>query len=225
MDSQLASAACAGLVCIGMWGLMAAGSGALAHLRMRRVEAELGRPARPEGERALLFYAGASVVWLSALVLSGVGLFRRDWVRLGRNCFFVFLGHITLAVIAAIASMMFDAGQGAGPQVLPIVAMACLIVAGSATAAVVFLFRWASLRAARIEASAPAVGEPPGAERWAIYVGSALLWPVGLVAGLVYREPQNVRVGANALRITLLNLLAIALGVCAGLPIFVAYAL
>jgi hypothetical protein len=224
MDSELAGAACAGLICVGMWALMAAGTGALAHTRMRRVEAALGRRALPTDERALLFYAGSSVVWLSALVLAAVGLFRRDWARLGRNCFFLFLGHMSLAVLAAIASMLSDAVGGAGPQPLPIVVTACVIVAASASAAVSFMFRWAALRATRIEASGPAEGDPPGAERWAIYVGSALFWPVGLVAALIYGKPENVRVGATALRIMLLHVLAIALAVCVALPIGVALA-
>lgn len=194
---------------------MAGGAGWLAHWRTRKVEAELGRPALPEGETALLFYAGASVVWLAAAVLALVGMAKREWTRAGRNCFFLLLGHFGLATLIAPLGPLGDAMHSRSP--LPFVIGICAILVISGFVASGFLWRWGSLRIARIEAEPP-TGDPPGLERWALYVGSVLVGMIGLVAALVYREPQNVRVGVTALRISTVYLLLIVTLVCVGLP-------
>jgi hypothetical protein len=219
---EVIPALCAGLCCFAMYGLGAGGAGWLVHLRMRRVEAELGRPALPDPEVALLLYAGASVVWLSAAVIAAVGLFKREWTRAGRNSFFVLLAHFAILTAAAVG-VTVGAPLGAPAPVL-LVGMACAIVLGSAVMASGFLWRWGSARIARLEARPP-TGDPPGIERWAIYAGALVIGMVGLFAPLLYKEPQNVRVGVTAMRIGVAHLMGIVVLVCVGLPILTAVAL
>ena len=217
MDEILA-ALCASSICLGIWGAIAAVAGFLAHRRMVSVERTLGARALPPDEWPYLWYAGASVVWLAALVLALLGLANRPWARLGRNCTFLFLAHMTVATLAAMGSVVADAsGEGGGaPSLAPLVVMACVIVVASALAAAVFVWRFAGARVARIEAL-PAEGAAPGLERWAVYAASALVWFVGIGAAAFYGKPENVRVGANALRISVVALTTIALATCVAL--------
>lgn len=222
---ELLPAACASAFCLGTWGAIAALAAFLAHRRMAAVERELGRRALPADEWPYAWYAGASIVWLAALVLAIVGLARKDWARAGRNCALVFLGHMTLATLAATAMVVVDASSGARGSPLPLVIMACAMVAAGAIAAAISTWLFAGARAARIEALPVAEGaKAPGLERWAIYLVSAIAWPVGLAAALVYGKPESVRVGANALRISVAQLLSIALLVCAAIVVLVALA-
>lgn len=204
-----------------MYGLLAAGAAWLAVWRTRRVEAALERPALPAGETELLFYAGASVLWLSAAVLALVGLAKREWTRAGRNCFFILLAHFGLVTVIATLGPVGEAMGTASPW--PFVAAICALVFAGFGAACAFLWRWGSLRVARIEAGRP-TGEPPGVERWALYVGALLVGMIGFIAPFVYREPQNVRVGVTALRIGTVYLMLIVTGVCVAIPALVALA-
>ncbi|MCB9596621.1 MAG: hypothetical protein H6719_28110 [Sandaracinaceae bacterium] len=214
--SDLASGLCAGACCLTMYGGMAAGAGWLASWRTKKVEAELGRPALPQNETAMLLYAGASALWLSAAVLALVGMARREWTRAGRNCFFILLGHFGL--VTAMASLMPLSSSGGPPGPLPFVIGTCAVILFSFVGASAFLWRWGSLRVARIEKEPP-TGDPPGAERWAVYVGSILVGMLGLIAAIIYKEPQNVRVGVTALRISLMYLMVVVVAVCVGLPV------
>ncbi len=207
---------CAGLCCFGMYGLGAAGAGWLAHWRTRKVEADLGRPALPEAETALLFYAGASVLWLSAAVLALVGMFKRDWTRAGRNCFYILLAHFGLVTALATLGPIGDAMHQRVPG--PFIAAICGFVLLCFGAACAFLWRWGSLRVARIEALPP-TGDPPGAERYALYLASILVGMLGFIMPFVYREPQNVRVGVTALRVSMVYVMLVATGVCAAIPV------
>jgi hypothetical protein len=198
---------------------MAGASGWLAHRRMRKVEAELGEPASPGRERALLWYAGASVVWLSAAALAAVGLLKRERVRVGRDCFFILLGHFSLVTMAASLSVALQATGGSeatGP-----VLTAVTIVAGSAIAATVFAWKWAGLRAARLMEGPKSEATDPGAVRFLIYALSLAFWPAGFVAGFVYTHREDAQVGCWAIRCSLLHLLGIALAVCVGLAVLV----
>lgn len=215
MDEILA-ALCASSICLGIWGAIAAVAGLLAHRRMVSVERTLGARALPPDEWPYLWYAGASVVWLAALVLAIVGLANRRWARLGRNCTFLFLAHMTVATLAAMGSVFADASGGGDPSLVPLVVMACVIVAASALTAAAFVWRFAGARVARIEAL-PSEGAAPGLERWAVYAASALVWFVGIGAAAGYGKPENVRVGANALRISVVSLTSIALATCIAL--------
>lgn len=210
---QLLPAICACAICLGVWGAMAAVAGLLAHRRMVSAERALGSRAVPPDEWPYAWYAGASVVWLSALVLAIVGLANRRWARVGRTCAFLFLGHMTVATFAAMGAVLVDATGATGPSPAPLVVMACVIVMVSAVAMAVFLWQLAGARVARIEAL-PSEGAAPGLERWAVYAVSALAWPAGFAAAAVYGKPENVRVGANALRISLVVLTSIALATC-----------
>jgi len=96
-DDALATL-CTASICLGLWGGLAAAAVGLAQWRVRRVEATLGRRAEPSEEAVQLFYAGASVVYLSAAILALVGLAKKDWARTGRNCLLFFIGHISLVI-------------------------------------------------------------------------------------------------------------------------------
>lgn len=217
MAQDLTAALCASACCVGSWAAMAGGAGWLVERRVRRAEAELGRRALPSEERALLFYAAASTVWLVASVLAAYGLLARERARLGRSAYWILVAHFTLATLGACGIVVTG---DEGP--LPIVVMACLIVGGSALMSFGFAWRWSALRRARLEREEPTGERPPGLERWAIYAGALLAWPVGLVAGLLYAKPESAGVGTIAARLSMLQLLAIALAVCVGLPTLVA---
>lgn len=219
---EVTPALCAGACCFAMYGLGAGGAGWLVHRRTRTVERDLGRPALPDPEVALLLYAGASVVWLSAAAIAAVGLFKREWTRAGRNAFFVLLAHFAILTAAAVGVTVGEP-LGAPPAAL-MVGMACAIVLGSAVMASAFLWRFGTARIARIEREPP-TGDPPGAERFAIYAGSLLVGMIGLFVPLLYKEPQNVRVGITALRLALVHLMGIVVAVCVALPILAALAL
>jgi hypothetical protein len=220
MDQDVFAAVCAGAICLGIWGALAGIAGAVAQWRTSRVERELGRPALPADEWPLLWYAGACVLWLSALVLALIGLSKREWTRAGRNSLFIFLAHITGVVFAALFSAALGDDGAALP--VPLIAVSCAIAGIGISAAAALGWVYAGARADRIEKDPP-TGKPPGAERFAIYAASLVLWPVGLVAAAAYSKPENVRVGATALRLSLLQVAAIAAAVCISLPIALSY--
>lgn len=134
-----------------------------------------------------------------------------------------------MVTLGATAMVVSDA-SGRGNDPMPMVLLACTMVGVGAVAAAIFTWRFAGLRATRIETqpvdaalSSDATERPtraraPGLARYAIYLTSAILWPVGLVAAVLYSKPENVRVGAVALRISVAQLTVIALAVCIGLP-------
>ncbi len=217
MDESLASIV-AGLICLGLWAVMAAIAGGLGHLRMKRVETALGRRAEASPERVQLFYAGAAAVWVVAAALALVGLSRRDWARTGRNCLFIFLGHIAF-IIALVPFVMPSAGAVGPATVVPILVLACSVVAVSAVSAAFFAARWALIRAKRLEGLAPTDAPPLGAARYALYLVSLALWPAGLVGVLVFSKPENARVGATSFIFSLVNITGIALLVCVALPV------
>ena len=212
-------ALCAGLCCLGGWAVIGGAAGWLAHRRMRSVEASAGHRAEPPHEGRWLWYAGAVTVWLAAAVLAVVGLLKRDRVRVGRDCTFILLGHFTLVTVGSVVTTMI--GDPGDMDPLPIVVLACLVAGGGLTVAPVLAAVWAMRRAKRIAAQPP-TGDPPGAERFLLYGASLLLWPVGLVMAFVYAKPENVRVGAIALCMSLAQLWLIAVGTCVGLPLLVA---
>jgi len=179
---------------------------------MRTVEADLDRAAAPPDERRYLLYAAASVVWLSAAVISVIGFVKRDWARVGRDACFIFLAHIGLSVLGGVGQMLSEMMFGRA-HIAPLVIMACSIVLASATTSVGFLWRWGTLRVARIEAM-PSTGDAPGSERFAIYLASVLVGMVGPITAFIFKEPQNVRVGITAMRISLAWLFLIVVTVC-----------
>jgi len=201
-----------------MWGVMALAVGGLGHLRMKRVEADLGHRAQPSPERMQLVYAGASVVWLSALVLAVVGLARRDWARMGRSCLFIFLGHITLLVVLVPMFMPSPSvRQAASP--LPMLILVCSVVAVSALISAVFAARWASIRARRLESEPATETQDVGGLRYVLYAVSLVFWPAGFGSALVFNKPENARVGFICFLLSLLNIVGIALSVCVALPL------
>lgn len=210
----------AGGCCLGIWAVVGGSAGWLAHRRMRSVERYLGVRAEPANESRYLWYAGAAHLWLAAAALALVGLSSGRWARSGRDATFIFLAHFTFVTFGAIAI-----GPSAqGPLVrnmVPIITVACIVVGLGFTAAIVLGFLWASARARRIEAL-PRMGPPPGAERFAIYIGSFLLWPIGMVAAGAYRQPQNVRVGATALRLSLTGMGIFVVVASVAIPILLA---
>lgn len=209
---------------------MAGASAWLAHRRMTRVEGELGGRATPGPEGAMLWYAGASIVWLSAAVLAAVGLLRRDRVRVGRDSLFILLGHFTVVTLGAVIGSGFEGRHHS--QMGPVF-MAVSVVAVSAIASFVFAWRWSGLRCARLaphdagpsgpyrtpETEAP---ERPGAWRFVVYLASLIMWPAGLVSAFVFDKPHDAHVGMWALRASLAQLLSIALLVCVGLGVLIA---
>ncbi|HJL14867.1 MAG TPA: hypothetical protein RMH99_04375 [Sandaracinaceae bacterium LLY-WYZ-13_1] len=230
MSEELAGRICGGLCCLGMWVALAGGAGWLAQRRTRRVEQELGRRASPGREPAMLWYAGASVVWLSAAVLAAIGLARRERVRLGRDCLFILLGHFTVVALASILGTGFE---GSRTEPLGPLLIAVAVLSASAIAAFAFAWVWSGLRRARL-AGPPRVDEgpyrspeegddpePPGAWRFLLYGLSLVMWPAGFVSALVFGKPHDAHVGMWALRASLVQLLAITLAVCAGLGAFV----
>jgi len=209
----------ASLICLGFWGVMALVVGAAGHWRMKRVEAALGHRAEPSPERRQLFYAGASVVWLSAIVLSIVGFVRRDWTRMGRNCLFIFLGHISL-IVAGAPMVMPHATRTSVASVVPMLILVCAIVAVNALVSSIFATRWALMRAERLEAAPATETKPLGGLRYLLYFASLIFWPAGLVSVLLLNKPENARVGARSFLFSLVNVVCIALIVCIGLPLF-----
>lgn len=217
MAHDVASAICASACCVGSWAAMAGGAGWLVERRLRGVEAQLGRRAVPSEENALLFYAGASTVWLAAMALAAFGLFSPERARLGRNAYWILVAHFSLATLGACGMVVTGS-----ESVVPILVMACLIVGGSAVMALAFAWRWSGARRDRIEADGPGSEPGPGPERFALYAGALLMWPVGLIGAFVYAEPHNVRAGTVAARLSMLQCFGIALAVCVGLPILAA---
>jgi len=218
MSEDLFAAAIAALICVGCWGLMAVPLGFAAHARMRAVERADGRRAVPANETPLLWYAVSAIAWPFALGFAIVGLAKRDWARAGRDATIILLGHFTVYVVGSVLISVSTAEGGAG--LLPIVVLACVIVAVGSFAASAFAWRWSGLRAERI-ARAPSEEAPMGPVRYAIYAGSFLLWPGGLIATAVMNAPHDVHVGKVAFRCSLATLLSTALLVCVGLPFLV----
>jgi len=222
--------------------VFALGAGWLAHLRSSRVEATLGARALPKDEMPLLLYAAASLVWLSAAVIAVVGLCTPKWARLGRNATWMFFAHLGVAVVGAAACVLVrDAHEAAGPsylsELVPLLSAACAITALNALAAFAFLWVWVGRRGKRIErgvarsredasayrAPSPPAGaareESPGAWRYALYAGSLLFWPLGIVGLVWLSSPSNARVGASAFRLSLAHLATITFIACGAIPL------
>ena len=223
MEPEFTAALVAGTIVLGGWSVVAVVLGYLAHRRMTRVERELGSPAVPPFEQPLAWMAGAFVAWPFAAVLAVIALAKREWARLGRNLTFIFLGHMTAAVLAAMAAVLVNSPRAGAQTTLeelgPVVVAACVILAAGVLVAVVLAWVWLGRRSARIHLQAPRAGNGPGPWRFALYAASLLMWPVGIVCAVVYTQPHDVHVGANALRCSLVQIAIIALAVCIGLPI------
>ncbi len=222
MGDQVMAAACAGLFCTGCWVVLAMPLGWAAHRRMRAVETADGARAVPANEWPYIWYAGSALVWLCAAVLAVLGLAQRKWARAGRNCTFIALAHFTLLTVGV--SLITAASPGGSPRsVASPVLVACLMVGAGALVAFVLILLFTLERARRIS-SQPVEGHGPNAlERWAVYLGTVFIWPVGLIAAAIYTKPENVRVGMNALRITAVTFVLVALAVCVALPVAMRY--
>ena len=151
------------------------------------------------------------------MALAAFGLFSPERARLGRNAYWILVAHFSLATLGACGMVVTGS-----ESVVPILVMACLIVGGSAVMALAFAWRWSGARRDRIEADGPGSEPGPGPERFALYAGALLMWPVGLIGAFVYAEPHNVRAGTVAARLSMLQCFGIALAVCVGLPILAA---
>lgn len=223
-SSDVLARLCASVFCLGVWGALAAGSGWLAHRRVRSVEGATGRPARPDGEGPLLWYAGAAVAWPFAAGLALVGLISRERARVGRNCFYLLLGHFTLATVGAIAIAVVRPDDLGSTEIYGAVYFACGLVASGVLAAAGFGWIWAGRRARRIASEPPSGAPPEGWVRVLLYLGSAVFWPAGLVSAAVFTKPESAAVGATAFRVSLLHLVTVAIAVCVGIPIVIAHA-
>lgn len=212
-----------------------------AHHRMARVEATARVRAVPKDETALLWYCLASLVWLSAAVVAVVGVSKREWARLGRNATWMFLAHMLVAVIAAFVCAVLSEGARSEPpslsELVPLLTAACAIAGANCLVACALAWVWAGRRRDRIERDAGTHGgnpahayrtpwadgsgeeRRPGVWRFALYAGSLVFWPVGLVAVMVLSKPVNASVGAWAFRFSLVQIAMIAVAVCGGIPV------
>jgi hypothetical protein len=229
MDPPPFAALVAATIVLGGWAAIAAVLAVLAQLRMRAVEKTHEGPALPADDQALLWYAVASLVWLSGAVVAVVGLARRDWVRLGRNATLLFLVHITLAVLGASACAFVNAGgHHAGvpslEELFPLVVTACGVASVNVLAACGFAWVWAGRRRDRLRREAPLAVPGPGAWRFGLYLASLMFWPVGIVCIAVLASPAEARVGSHAFRLSLANLALTALAVCVAIPVLLRFA-
>lgn len=218
MRDEILPAVLAGLCCLAMWSPVAALLAFAAHRRMRAVEAADGGRAEPAHEGPLLWYAVSAVAWPFAFGLAVVGIARRPWARVGRGSTLILLAHLTVAVLAAVASMIASAGRRDDP--LPFVIMACAMLVTGALLAAIFAWRWSGARARRL-ASAPPAGGGLGAARFALYAGAAFVGMLGLLAPFVLTKPEDAHAAKIAFRISVTHLALIVLGVCTALPILV----
>lgn len=211
---------------MGAWAPMGLGLAALARWRMRKVEDATGERAEPANEGRILWHAGAVIAWPTAAVLALVGLASRRWTRSGRDAAYILVGHFTAYVLVACGVVIFTAPSGGPPRgsepPVAMLAMVLGLVAVGFGAAAVLMWRWASARTTRIEAMTPTGGPSPGAERWAIYAGSLMLWPVGFIAALIYDKPENVRVGTTAMKLSALHLVLLVVASLIGVAVFAA---
>jgi hypothetical protein len=218
----------------------ALGVGWAAHARMERAEATMVGPAVPRDDVQLLWYAVASLVWLSAAIVGVVGLCKREWARLGRNATWMLLVHVAVAVVAAVACAIVNERNPPPSTLLelvPLVFAACAIAAANILVACGFAWVWAGRRRDRVEhgktndrerrhayrtPAHPVDGcapEPrPGLWRFALYAGSLVFWPAGVAALLLLSKPTNAGVGAWAFRLSLVQIGMIAVLVCASVP-------
>lgn len=221
--ADLLAVSIAVLVTLGGWSGVAAAAGYFAHRRMRLAEAELGASAVPRDELPCLLMGAAWVTYPAAFVVALVGLVNRGWARLGRNATFVLLAQISAAVLSAIGAMIHNRlvpPSSKMSELLTIMIPACAMCGIEILIAISYFWIWAGRRAARL-AGPPAEGPPPGKWRFAVYLASLVFWPVGLVSAAVFSKPENSCVGATALRCALVDVAAIAIGVCVGLPFLV----
>jgi hypothetical protein len=208
---------------------------------MERAETTMTGRAVPDNEAVLLWYCLASMVWLSAAIVAVVGLAKRRWARLGRNATWIFLAHMLVAVVASIACVVINQGRRSDmpplEEALPLVVAACVIASANFLAAAAFAWAWAGRRRDRIErdgARRPdqdhayrgpgwppqSSGEyPPGLWRFALYAGSLLFWPAGVVAVIVLSKPKSAGIGASAFRCSLIHMMAIVMAVCGAIPV------
>jgi hypothetical protein len=221
MSEDAAGAVVAGVICLGCWAVLAAPLAFAAHARMAKVEREDRKRALPANETPLILYGVAAIAWPMALGVAIVGLAKREWSRLGRNGAFILIGHFTVYVIG---SVFISANTASTPEdsLLAIVGFAASIVAVGTLGASLFAWLWSGARAARI-ASAPATKEGMGALRFAIYAVSLFFWPAGIVCVAIMNEPHDAHVGKVAFRMSLLNLVLIALATCAAVPFVATY--
>ncbi len=209
---------------LGVWAVLGAAMGWLAHARMTRIEAATGRRAVPALERELLWYALASLVWLSAGIVAVICVAKREWARVGRNATVLFVLQVALAVLAAGACAAVNA-EAEHESVLPsakelfaLAVAACVLASINFLVTCGFAWVWASARRDRLVRGArPGAG--PGAWRFAAYVGSLFFWPVGFVCVGVLSSPADATVGARAFRLSLVNVAVTALAVCVALPL------
>ena len=225
MNVELIGAIIAIFIVIGGWVAIASLVFFLSHLRMVRVESTLAGPALPAHELPLLWLAVSSIAWPFAAGVGLVGLFKREWVRLGRNATLILLVHFTVAVLEASVAAVANVGRGQGSssaaeEMFPIVVMACLMVGVGALLATILFWIWSGRRMRRIQ-SQPRRGPTPGSWRFVVYLSSLLFWPVGIVCLPACSSSENVHVGTSAFRCSLLNIAGIALSVCLALPILI----
>jgi hypothetical protein len=145
------------------------------------------------------------------------------WARLGRNASLIFLLQITGCVLGAIGVGAWNAvnpPRSTADELFPIVVVASANLAAGVLLATPLVWAWAGRRADRLRL-APARGEAPGLWRFAVYAASLLFWPVGVLLAVIFNAPENARVGANALRCSLLQLVGIAVAVAVALPFVV----
>jgi hypothetical protein len=159
-----------------------------------------------------------------AFFVALVTVIHGPWSRLGRNATFVLIGHMTACILASSAAAIrsvFKPPRSTLEELFPIVIAACALCAAGVVAGTVLFWIWAGRRATRLE-KAPARGaERPGWWRFAVYAGCLLFWPAGIAMLFVWNAQENARVGANSFRCSLLNMAAIAIGVCVAFPIVV----
>ncbi len=150
-----------------------------------------------------------------------MGWVRRPWARLGRNATLVFLLQITGCVLGAIGVGTWNAvnpPRSTADELFPIVVVASANLATGVLLAMPLLWIWVGRRADRLSL-APPRGEAPGLWRFAVYAASLVFWPLGVLLAVIFNAPENARVGANAFRCSLLQLVGIALAVCVALPL------
>jgi hypothetical protein len=225
--NDLVPAIIAGVILLGMWMLLATPVGYLAHRRMGAVERERGAPALPANELPLLLRAVAAIAWPVAAAVGLVAWATRPWARLARDVTLIFLGQITASVLSAIVVTVMHAiepPRGAVAELFPLLVAASANLAVGALVAAAFLWIWAGRRARRL-AGAPPSGPPMGVGRFGIYVASVLLWPAGIILGVVLTAPQDAPVGANAFRCSLVQIACLAIAVCLALPLLARYLL
>jgi hypothetical protein len=218
--TDLLATVIASALLVGVWLCIAGPIGALAHVRMRRVERDLGAPALPANELPLLLLAVASIAWPVATVVALVAWIKRPWARLGRNVTLVFLAQITASVLSVVGLALATSRsppESTFEELFPLVVLACVNLGAGILVATPLLWVWAGRRAVRLRAR-PSTGPAPGLWRFALYALSLWFWPVGITLSVMLTEPQDAGVGANAFRWSLVQIAGVALAVCVAVP-------